>query len=629
MKVEKKVREKSISFKSNSKEAIENNAYDWWNANSKEELCKQLLSTATFLKTSQEYRQRQASVYARLYGNMPLYSFIGSNISKMDQQGGLPADRPTFNLVQSTIDTLVSKLTMNKPTPFFLTDNSDYKERNLAKKLNNFVAGEFYQAEAYEKGEFVLRDALVTGTGCFKGYRTQDDKVGLDRVLLTELSVDPNEAIYGKPRSLYQYKLVDRSVLQSMFPEYKAKIDKAEKAYADNSADSSKTISDLVMVVEAWHLKSGKDARDGRHSIVCSSGTLHDDKEWSKDKFPFVFMHYSPRMLGFWSQGVAEQLMGTQMDLNSLLYTMSKSIKLAGVPKIFVETGSKVNKAAFNNEIGTIVEYQGTKPSYETPQCNAPELYMERDKLIQYGFQQVGVSMMQAASSKPAGLNSGEAIRTADDIANDRFAALQRRYNNMYVDLAYLVTDIATDIAKDTGTYKTVYPHKNGAKEIDLPKIDMLKDDPVIQCYDISSLPKDPAGRMAKITEMIQAGMISIKEGRRLLDYPDLEQVETLANASQERIYQVLDEIVESGTYTPPDAFMDLELANQIVVQYYNLYVSAKLEEEKQEQLRTFFKQIQDLKKAAMPPMMPPGPTATPQALPEQLPTSPLIPNAQ
>src|SRR5208282_1411965 len=103
----------------------------------------------------------------------------------------------------------------------------------------------------------------------------------------------------------------------------------------------------------------------------------------------------------------------------------------------------------------------------------------------------------------------------------------------------------------------------------------------IIQCFNMSSLPRDPAGRMQKITEMIQAGMISIREGRRLLDYPDLEQIEKLANASEERIYQTLDDIIEKGEYKGPDPFMDIQLANDLVVQYYNLYSSAKLEEEK------------------------------------------------
>lgn len=132
---------------------------------------------------------------------------------------------------------------------------------------------------------------------------------------------------------------------------------------------------------------------------------------------------------------------------------------------------------------------------------------------------------------------------------------------------------------------------------------------------------------MAKVTEMVQAGMISIKEGRRLLDYPDIEQVEKLANASEERIYQYLDQIIEDGVYTQPDPFMDLMLAEEITVQYYNLYASAKLEEEKQEMIRTFFTQIQALKQQAAPPMPMAG-AMPPQAMPAPLPTSPLVLNA-
>ena len=213
------------------------------------------------------------------------------------------------------------------------------------------------------------------------------------------------------------------------------------------------------------------------------------------------------------------------------------------------------------------------------------------------------------------GLDSGEAIRTYDDISTDRFAALSRRYDNLFVDLAYQIVDLAKDIAERDGEYSTVYPHKNGTKEINLPKASLLEDSYIIQCFTQSSLPKDPAGRLAKVTEMMTSGMISIQEGRRLLDYPDLEQVEKLANASEERIFQILDDIVESGKYTPPDPFIDIQLATQLTVQYMNLYAPAKLEESKMQLLRDFFSQLQAIKAAATPPPMPqPGPEGLPQA---------------
>ncbi len=602
----------------------------WWEAKDPNKAAALMLTSAAYLKETQGYRYRQAAVYARLYGNQSLYSFAGTNISKMDQTYGLPQERPTFNLIQSVTDTLVSRISQSRPQPVFLTDNSDYKQRTLAKKLNNFIAGEFYATKAYDKATTALRDALVEGTGIVHIYEDQDHKVALERVLLTELLIDPNEAMYGEPRQLYRIKLVDRDVLLSNFPKKRDMIELAAKGYPDNSADSSKSVSDLVMVVEGWHLRSGKTAKDGRHMLAVSSGSLlePEDEIFEKDRFPFSFIHYSPRLLGFWSQGVAEQLMGTQMELNSILFTISRAIKLVGVPRVFQEEGAKISAAAHNNEIGVIVKYRGTKPEYVVAPCNAPELYAERDKLIQYGYQQSGVSALQASSQKPQGLDSGEAIRTYDDISTDRFASLSRRYDNFFIDLSYQIIDKAIDIAEEQGEYSTVYPNKNGTKEIDLPKAAIaLKDSFVIQCFTQSSLPKDPAGRLAKVTEMVQSGMITLQEGRRLLDYPDLEQVEKLANAAEERILQILDDIVETSKYTPPDPFMDLQLATTLTTQYINLYASAKLEDSKFQKLVDFFNQVQTIKSAAMQPG-PQMPDAQPQASPEAAPTSPLIPNA-
>lgn len=635
MKVSKSTPPKSITFNTTTvKNAAA--AFQWWNAKDDGELTMQTLATATYLKESQNFRYREAAINARLYGNQSLFSFVGSSLNKMDNggQGASTMDRPTFNIVQSATDTLVSRISQSRPAPTFLTDNSDYKQRSLAKKLNNFVGGELYQTKAYEKATIALRDALVEGTGCLKVYQTEDKKVGIDRVLLTELFVDPNESIYGEPRQLHQVKLVDRKVLEEAFPKAKKDINTAERAYVDTSADSSKTVSDLVIVVESWHLKSGKDAKDGRHVIVCSSGVLLDEKHWDKDQFPFVFVHYSPRLLGFWAQGLAEQLRGTQLEINSLLFQISRAIKLVGVPRVFIEMGSKVNKASFNNEIGTLIEFQGTKPEYEVAPCVPQELYAQLQRVIDYGFQQSGVSMLQATSQKPQGLDSGAAIRSYDDISTDRFATLAKRYDTVFVDLSYLIVDVAKDIAEEHGEYQTIYPSKDGTKEIDLPHVE-IEDNPfVIQVFNQSSLPKDPAGRLAKVTEMVQSGMITLKEGRRLLDYPDIDQIEKLANAAEERIFQQLDGIIEDGEYNPPDPFTDLMLAEEYVVDYINLYSQAKLEEEKMQMLRDYFTQVQALKQAATPPAPPPmpGPGApgapAPQANPEPAPTSPLVPNA-
>lgn len=610
-------------------------AFKWWEANSKAQLAEQVISTVGFLKQQQAYRYRQASIFARLYGNIPLFGAVGTNFTQLNAPQNLPIDRPTMNVVQSCVDTLGSRLTQNKPRPIFLTEAGDYKQRKLAKQLNNFIDGELYQTEAYRLGEMGLKYASVLGTGCLKVYEDTDKKrVAIETVLQTELLVDPIDALYGKPRQLFQLKLVDRSVLQAFFNDSKIMIGRAVNAYPE-AGSAGDSIADQVMVVEAWHLPSTKEAKDGLHVIACSEGILFEEV-YTKDKFPFAFLHYNDRLSGFWGQPLTEQLLGTQIEINKLLMTISRSINLVGVPRIFVEEGSKVAAAQFNDEIGSIIKFRGTKPIFEVAPCMPQEVYAQLQRLVDYAYQQSGISQLSAAAQKPAGLDSGEALRSFDNIQSDRFASLQRRYDNLYIDLSYLIIDLAKDIGERDGTYETVYPGKDGTSKVDLPKSDLLQDPFVIQCYDTSSLPKDPAGRKQYVIEMMQAGIFSQREGRRLLAYPDLEQEDKLANAAEERILKILDEIVEEGKETPPDPFMDLQLAQQLTVEYYNLYVANGLGEAKAEMLRNFSTQIQAIIQQSMQPppgavppqAQMPGGGASPQAVPQTPPTSDLLPTS-
>ncbi len=579
--------------------------YNWWRAKSKSELAHQVIETAAYLKEQQQYRYRQANIHARMYGNIPLMSNAGNNLGKLNSPQNLPADRPTMNVVQSCIDTLVSRISQAKPRPLFLTDGGMYKQRKLAKQLNGFISGELYQTHAHEKVETMLRDAAILGTGALHVYRTDDDKVGVERVLNTELYVDNNDAFYGRPRSMYRLKLVDRAVAAATLPEERSKVASADAAYPDNSGESSKTMSDQIMLVEAWHLPSSSNSDDGRHVIACTSGVLLDE-EWKDDDFPFVFLDYSPRLVGKWAQGLAEQLMGTQIEINKLLITISQSISLVGVPRVFVEDGSKVVKAHLNNQVGSIVTYRGTKPEYTVAPSVHPELYAQLQRLIDYAYQQSGVSALAATSQKPAGLNSGEAIRNFDDLQSDRFATLNKRYNQVFIELSHKILDCASNICEDVGEYQTIYPDKDGVQTIDIPAAAELEKNPfVIQCLDSSALPKEPAGRLQTVVEMMQSGIIDPAEGRRLLDFPDLGQANKLAIAAEERIYKQLDDIIESSSYEPPDPFTDIQLGKKIVAQYYNLYTACKLEEPKAELLRNWQSQLLVLEQAAQPPIAP------------------------
>jgi hypothetical protein len=610
-------KEITVKTKPNKKlQEMEQN-FKWWLAQTDDELCGQLLSTTSYLKKVNEPRVRQASIFTRLFSGKPLYNYL-ANVSTLDNSQQLPIGRPTANVVYSCTDTLVSRVTQDRPRPVFLTDNSHYKERNLSNKLNSFMMGELFRTKSYDLGALALRDACILGDGFLKVF-PMNNKVQVERVLSTELLTDYNDAYKGNPRNLIQMKSVDRGVLLSLMPEKADIILAAQQGTIDKSPLSTETVSDQFIVSEGWHLESSEGAGDGRHVIVCSAGVILDES-WTKPTFPFVKMPYNPNIVGYFSQGLAEILMPTQMEIYKMLIIASQSIELMGVPRILIDEMSKILETSFNNNIGTIIKYNRTPPIFNNAQSNNPEIYQWIQWLISNAFQMSGISALSAASQKPAGLNSGEAIRSYDDIQTDRFAALAKRYQNIYPDLSYLMIDCAADIQKLTGKYTTVYPDKDGTREIDLPEAEtVLQDTYIIQCSEESALSKDPAGRKSQISEMLAAGEIDKTEFRRLMAEPDLKQADSLANALENRILFCLDAIVEKGKsgFKRPDIYMldPTDIASTRAVQYINLYQTTDMEESKLQLLRDWWTQVQTLKQQANPPQ--PQPAPVPGAAPE------------
>lgn len=577
--------------------------FKWWLADNEKDLVEQVLSTNSYLKRQDQMRVRQASVFTRLYSGKPLYNFLASNAT-LDNSNQLPIGRPTANVCYSCTDTLVSRLSQDKPKPTFLTEAGKYRQRKIAKQADQFILGEFNRTKTYGMVDLQTRDACMLGDGLIKVF-ARDGKVCAERELAISFHVDYNDAYYGNPRELLQDKLVDRSVYEDLFPDKIDIIEKAAHGNVDNTPRSTETISDQFILAEAWHLPSSEGADDGRHVIVCSAGVI-EDESYRKQRFPIAKLGYNPNAVGYFSQGLIEILMPTQMEIYRNLIIASQSLELMGVPRVLIDEMSKILETSFNNRIGSIIKYRSNKPEFVNAQANHPEMYQWIQWLIQNAYQMSGISSLSAGGQKPQGLNSGEAIRTYDQIQEDRFAYFASRRQMVFQDLAELYIDCASDIFEETGKYTTVYPGKDGLHELDFEDLGLLKDSFRIQIFEESSLPKDPAGRQAKISEMLAAGEITNQEFRRLSNFPDLEQSDQLAFALEERILYCLDQIIDDGKkgFVPPDNFIldPSDLATTLCVQYINKYSVTDLEEEKMQLLRDWFTQVQALKTASAPP---------------------------
>lgn len=593
----------------------------WW-LSKDSEIHQSVLPIIVALGQYDSKRQTQYQISTRLYGNANLMGLNGLSYSKIMSVQNTLKDRISYNVVQSCIDTITSKIAKNKPKPLFLTSGGDYKIQRRAKKLDKFVEGTFYENNAYELGKEIFRDGCVFGDGLCHVYE-HNGRVKYERVLPSEIYVDLMEAFYGYPRQLHRVKNVDREVLAEMFPEHAKFIMQANAATSDLTG-VFQNVSDQITVAESWHLPSGEDSGDGMHAIVIEGKTLLAEK-WEHEFFPFAHFRWNKRLYGWYGQGLSEQIQNIQLEINKLLWVIQRSMHMAGSFKVLLENSSKIVKEHLTNDIGAVITYTGTPPKYITPPAVPIEYYQHFQTLKASAFEQAGISMLSAAAQKPAGLNSGKALREYNDIETDRFMTVGQDYQQFFLELAKLTIWKAKEIADNKKGYKVKYPDKNKVLEIDWKDVNLEEDEYVMKLYPVSALPNDPEGRLQTVQEYAQAGYISQRQAQRLLDFPDLEQIEDLKSSQEDYLHEILERIIEESVFTAPDPFDDLDLAHELGLEYYAQGKQNGLEDEKLSLIRDFINQVIFLKQKALPPA-PPVEGVAP-ANPEQAPVSELLPN--
>jgi hypothetical protein len=608
--------------------------YDsYWYRRPKAEVHDSIFPFIRRLSSDQRYRQEDNIKNMRLYGNNQ-YSGLSPYNYRRDAPEGSVVNRVTLNVIQSMVDTVNSKITKNKPRPYFLTDGGNWSLQRKAEKLTKFAEGQFYATDFYAKAAVAFKDSTIFGTGALKIYR-KGDKIEVERTFIDELLVEDTDAYYGRPRQMHQLKWVHKDVLKAAFPKHASAIDYASTTSETDTDFLTRTTTEMILVVESWRLPTSKDAKDGVHTICIDNKTLFHET-YSKDYFPFVFFRWNEQPLGFFGQGISEQLTGLQLEINKLLRTIQVSMHLVSVPKIFVEAGSKIVSAHINNKIGGIIKYAGTPPTPGQLGSIPPELFAHLDRLYGRAFEIVGVSQLSAQSTKPAGLDSGKALRTFNDIETERFMSVGVRYEQVFLDATKILIDLAKDIASETGNYSVKVPGSKFLSTINWKDVEMEEDQYILRCYPTNAFSQEPAAKFQEVQERMQAGLLSREEGLRLLDFPDLNSVTNLQTAPIKNIEKQIEQIAD-GKYSGPEPFQNLALGIRMMQSAYLNYQAENAPDEVLELFRTWIAEADALMKGAQAEvaaqqMAAQGaagldPAAQPLAAPAQPPVSDLLPN--
>lgn len=566
-------------------------------------------------------RRRRAVWHACLYGDggtEQLSSVVSAYGPKSLQ----------FNVVRRNVDTTQAKIAKARPLPLALTSGGDFRQRRRAQKLSKFFSGMFDELAVFETSELVARDALIFGTGISHTYR-EGAQIQHERVLIWELDVDPGDARYGRPRCLYRHQWRDRAEVAALYPEHADAVWSAGTTTFNDDPlrdRESRSDEDTVLVLECWRLPTSEDAGDGRHMIcVSAAGGLLLDEEYVYMDAPFALLHCLRPLMGYWGDGFGHILEGIQFELNRVAAKVQDSEYMMG-SYILVDDNSGVEVEHLDNGVATVIRTSGggAPPQWVSPPANSPQTLQYLEQLRgTWSYEESGTSALSAQSRKPAGLDSGAALRTFSDIESERFVLLGKQYERYHVALAWAIYRLATEIAESGTKLSAKATYQRRVDRIEWAEVKLDRADLVLRSYPTSALSQDPAERRAELAEWVNSGFIPPEMARALLEFPDLEEFQRVEDAPRQLIEDIIWRLLDADLrdddavellYIAPQPSFDLGLCVRLGSLHY---ARALLDGAAQENLDLLMRFVTDAQQMIPPPITPMAP---PEMAPSQTP---------
>ena len=597
----------------------------WWHPKYKDERAQRVSTVAGQIFKSLITVRSDQFRYGGLYEELP---FTGASPRAFRRRRVLTAAPVlSLNICKAVSDTYVALVTKDLPKTTFLTSGADPDVQRKANAMQEFVDGVRETAGVLNLYTELNFDAVKFGTGIIKvceGGNKKKPTIECDRVMPWDLLVGEQDSQHRKPRSVFQVHRMDRSKAQAMWPGKAEALETANTVSLDDGDAyniDDQVIFDMITMVEAWHMPLYEGGPDGLHTLVCGDVVVFEEPYYHAHA-PFVWLYRQLPTMGMYGVSLCKELAGIQKAINRLLRDATRAEAL--VPGHWlVEQNSNVNTAALNDQLG-IIRYSGTPPTYNAPVAVSPSLYGQLDRLWQRGFEVIGVSQMAAQSQKPAGLDSGEAIRAYADVTTLRFLPCYRLFQDFakHVDEQILCT--ARDIAEKHPSFEVRAIGKYNASVIRVSAAILNENEFTLRLAETNAMADDPPAKLAQIQEMMGANLLRPMTGRRLLTgIPDLKEQMSLENASYDAVVRRLEAIIKKGEYEGPSPLMqlgDLPTGDPGAVTIATEFLlKAENDGESDETIAMLLRWVAEAQDLLAPPPPPPGPTPPPDAPPGPL----------
>lgn len=536
--------------------------------------------------------------------------------------------RVTENVIASNVDTVVSIIAPSKVRPRFLTDDGDWTTKRQAARLSWYAEGLGKQIGIHDECVLAFKDAALKGTGIVKVWVDwYEQQIKAKRILVDDIIVDEAETrTGGRPRQMHFREFANRDELKAAYPECADEIEQAQRSdtgYWELWADYRTIEREQVVAIESWYLPIGKKGskgyRPGRHVISVDRCELVDE-EWPYDYFPFAVMKWTDRAVGWYGIGGAERISGHQRRLNKMHWQVDRRLDLGAMPTTYVHQADAKLAVLTRNEFGTIGVYKERPPETVIAPAVSGETYQRLERIKEGSFEEFGVSRLAATARKPAGIESGVALREYRDQTTQRFALQEIRFENLVLDCMWLSVAWAKAMAEHGVQPPTVIKKlARGRKKINWPDVDT--GEARVQLYAAATLGRTPAGRTQTAVDWAAANIISKDEARKLMgpfDSLDLEATISLYQAAMDDIDRVVESILE-GDQLVPEPFQNLELGVRRMEQAYLIAKGDEAPEEVLDSMRMWMDTAAMILNPPAPPEpMVPGAGMVPEPMPAQ-----------
>lgn len=518
-------------------------------------------------------------------------------------------DRVSFNVAANAINTMQAKLARQMPLPSSLTVGGDFLQRYRAQRLDRFLHGAFYAASYAKIYPQLLLDVLVFGTACVKVY-IQDGSVQIERVPIFDLLVSEAESRYGTPRCLYHRCYMDRSVVLEAFggedapglygsqaDRRKAILDAPKPADDDSTYMNSGRYSDQILVYEATHLASGPKATDGLRAIALSTGTLVSTPWVRNTNFGFAFLRLNAVLSGFYGPSMALDLAAAQDEYDRLSAKIQVAHELMGGSHIMVQAGT-LGKSKIDNDVGTIIEYNGQKPDVFNPQPVHPDTYAYKDMIAQNMLRYQGISELAAQSVLPAGLRqaSGRALNVYDDMEDARFRVAHEAVRQFHVDIGWLIVDACEEASEAGEQVEILAPGQGALERINWADVQMDRREYTLRCEPISSLSQSKAAKFQEVMELVDRKIfVDRREIAHLLDLGDIVSTRDMETSDIDIVDKTCALILRGEPYPDPDKRLLLDVAYDRARRHYNKARVDGVPEDRVAELNEYLNKIEAL----------------------------------